>query len=286
MDRRPTPTPWLPCSRDLTLIRVWPGSWVHAFQPFGNHPDVGVNLMLVVSMLLTSLCIGATDGGQAKTNYRPERFETLINPACSHCVDEARRKAGELRDEDRVLAWIRGKYDGGAIPFRWFLVPYRVISDTYGVFVYDPDAGFVRGYPASLDYRFHGWRNGVLVMRHEDGTLFDCLTGEAFDGPRKEERLAPIPTIETDWGPWLKSNPGTVAYQMVAKFQPLPLPMATSAESSQTRPAPDRRLKPEERVLGLALGGSSDAWPLTSFGDRVAVRHVTVGGKPVTLLWD
>jgi len=40
-----------------------------------------------------------------------------------------------------------GKYDGGAIPYRWFLVPYRVISDTYGVFVYDADADFVRGYP-------------------------------------------------------------------------------------------------------------------------------------------
>ena len=51
-----------------------------------------------------------------------------------------------------MLAWIRGKYDGGAIPYRWFLVPYRVISDTYGVFVYDADADFVRGWPASLDY--------------------------------------------------------------------------------------------------------------------------------------
>ena len=37
-------------------------------------------------------------------------FQTLVNPACSHCVDEARRKAGELRDDDRVLCWVRGKY--------------------------------------------------------------------------------------------------------------------------------------------------------------------------------
>jgi hypothetical protein len=201
-------------------------------------------------------------------------------------VDEARRKAGELRDDDRVLAWVRGKYDGGAIPFRWFLVPYRVISDTYGVFVYDPDAGFVRGYPASLDYRFHGWRNGVMVMRHQDGTLFDSLTGEAFEGPRKGERLTPIPTIETNWGPWLKTSPGTVAYQMVAKFQPRSLPQAPLAESTGTRPAPDRRLDPEERVLGLSVGGSSDAWPLASFGDQVVARHVSVGGRPATLLWD
>jgi hypothetical protein len=242
--------------------------------------------MFVVSVFLTSLMFGPADGGEAKTCYRPELFRTLINPACSHCVDEARRKAGELRNDDRVLAWVRGKYDGGAIPFRWFLVPYRVISDTYGVFVYDPDAGFVRGYPASLDYRFHGWRNGVMVMRHQDGTLFDCLTGEAFEGPRKGERLTPIPTIETNWGPWLKSSPGTVAYQMIAKFQPLSLPQAPLAESAETRPTPDRRLDAEEQVLGLSIGGSSDAWPLASFGDRVVARHVTVGGRPATLLWD
>src|SRR5262245_49030169 len=209
--------------------------------------------MLVTALLLSVL--GADPAGDAKpkTAFKPDRFATLVNPACSHCVDEARRKAGELRDDDRVLCWIRGQYDGGAIPYRWFLVPYRVISDTYGVFVYDADAGFVRGYPASLDYRFHGWRNGVMVMKHADGTLFDCLTGEAFDGPRKGERLEPIPTIETDWGPWLKSSPGTVAYQMIDKFRPEPLPKETLAESRSTRPAPDPRLDPEGRVFGRAL---------------------------------
>jgi hypothetical protein len=73
---------------------------------------------------------------------------------------------------------------------------------------------------------------------------------------------------------------------MVAKFRPLPLPWTTSAESSQTRPTPDRRLDPEEPVLGLALGGSSRAWPLSRFRAPVVARHVTVGGRRVTLLWD
>ena len=61
-------------------------------------------------------------------------------------MDEAKRRKDELKDDDRVLCWTRGKYDGGAIPFRFFLNPYRVISDTYGVFVYDPDAGYARGF--------------------------------------------------------------------------------------------------------------------------------------------
>jgi hypothetical protein len=242
--------------------------------------------MLVLSVLLASLAAGPGENHEPKTFFRPDMFETLINPACSHCVDEARRKAGDLRDDDRVLAWIRGKYDGGAIPYRWFLVPYRVISDTYGVFVYDADAGFVRGYPASLDYRFHGWRNGVMVMRHKDGTLFDCLTGLAFEGPRKGEHLAPIPTIETDWGSWLKANPGTVAYAMVARFRPREVPTALLPESQTTRPDRDPRLDAEERVFGLALAGASRAWPLKSFGERPELRTATVGEQRAVLLWD
>ena len=242
--------------------------------------------MVAMGVMLAALAAGPTDGPEPISVFRPEMFETLINPACSHCIDESRRKAGALQDDDRVLAWIRGKYDGGAIPYRWFLVPYRVISDTYGVFVYDADADFVRGYPASLDYRFHGWRNGVMVMRHTDGTLFDCLTGVAFDGPRKGEQLTPIPTIEADWGPWLKANPGTVAYAMVSKFQPQAIPVKQQAESRKTRPAPDPRLGAEERVFGLTIDHTSRAWPLKSFGTRPEIRTADFLGKKALILWD
>ena len=113
-----------------------------------------------------ALVVSATANAQPKQIVKPDFFKTLVNPECSHCVDESKRCGGELRDDDRVLAWIRGKYDGGAVPFRFFLVPYRVISDTYGVWVYDADAGFLRGYEPSLDFTFYGWRSGIMVIRH------------------------------------------------------------------------------------------------------------------------
>jgi hypothetical protein len=124
------------------------------------------------------------------------------------------------------------------------------------------------------------------VMRHKDGTLFDCLTGFAFDGPRKGERLTPIPTIETDWGPWLKANPGTVAYAMVSKFQPHSAPTSLLPASRGTRPDPDPRLDAEERVFGLSLGAASRAWPLRSFGERPGLRNTTLGGTQAVILWD
>src|ERR1700731_3028439 len=110
--------------------------------------------MIARGVILAALAAGPADGPEPKSLFRPEMFETLVNPACSHCVDESRRKAGVRRDDDRGPGWIGGKYDGGAIPYRWFLVPYRVSSDTYGVVAYDAEAAFVRGCPAALDYRF------------------------------------------------------------------------------------------------------------------------------------
>jgi hypothetical protein len=125
-----------------------------------------------------------------------------------------------------------------------------------------------------------------MVMRHKDGTLFDCLTGLAVDGPRKGEQLTPLPTIESDWGPWLKANPGTVAYQMVSKFQPQSLPRSILPESRKTRPEPDPRLDAEERVFGLAQGGESRAWPLRSFGERTRLQRASVGGCETVILWE
>lgn len=118
-----------------------------------------------------------TVAGEPVLIERPDAFKTLVNPACSQCIKEAKRRAGELKLNDPVLAWTRTGKAGGAIPYRFFLQPYRVIADTYGTFVYDPDAGFARGYPRSRDFTFHGWRNGIMVMKHKDGTLFSTLSG-------------------------------------------------------------------------------------------------------------
>src|SRR5262249_24998650 len=150
--------------------------------------------------------------GKGKLIANPDAFRTLVNPACSHCRDEAKRRANDLKPDDRVLCWVRGYSDGGAIPYRFFLHPHRVISDTYGVFVHDAEAGYARGFAPSLDFTAHGWRNGVMVMRHKDGTLYSCLSGVAFAGPRKGDRLRPVPTLVSDWGFWLKRYPQNVAY--------------------------------------------------------------------------
>ncbi|MBX9791319.1 MAG: DUF3179 domain-containing protein [Pirellulales bacterium] len=183
------------------------------------------------------------------------------------------------------MAWTRGKYEGGAIPIRFFLNPFRVISDTYGVFVFDPDAGFARGYEPSLDFSFYGWRNGILVMRHKDGTLYSTLSGIAFDGPRKGERLKPIATVATQWGHWNNAYPGSVAYRMFEKYQPVDVSDEENRDSKNTRGPVDPRLPAVADVLGVTIGGTHKAYPLESFPKEGGIIRDKLAGQEVVILW-
>jgi hypothetical protein len=244
--------------------------------------------MRTLAILLLVATIAAADPNLI---VKPDAFETLVNPNCSHCVDEAKRRKDELKDSDPVLMWTRGKYDGGAIPIRFFLNPYRVISDTYGVFVYDPDAGYARGYTASVDFRFHGWRNGVMVMKHKDGTLFSCLTGVAFDGPRKGDRLTPWPTIVTNWGYAMQHYPGGVAYHMFEKYKPTELPTKPNDDSVKSRGKLDNRLPADELVIGTDLRGRTSPRAyriadLERMGKFAALNDFQEFGTSAVILWD
>ena len=240
-----------------------------------------VALSVSVLAFAAGVCLAADPPVIAK----PEAFETLVNPACSHCRDEAKRRAVELKPGDRVLSWTRGYSDGGAIPVRFFLNPYRVISDSYGVFVYDPDAGFSRGFAPSYDFRFHGWRNGVMVMRHKDGTLFSCLSGLAFDGPKKGTRLKPVPTVVSDWGWWLGNYPDAVAYRMFDKYQPVELPAGEHPDSVKSRGTPDPLLPVNEQVLGVWTGAVARAYPVEPL-ERDGLVNEDLDGEPLVVLWE
>jgi hypothetical protein len=238
-------------------------------------------LVLFAGLLLLGCLAGAEPAPPVRAN--PDAFPTLVNPMCSHCRDEAKRRA-DLQAGDRVLCWIRGYSDGGAIPVRFFLNRYRVISDTYGVFVHDPDAGYLRGFAPSLDFRFHGFRNGVMVMKHKDGTLFSCLTGLAFEGPRKGERLPPVPTLVSDWGFWLKRYPHAVAYRMFDRYQPADVPDKPDPDSLKSRGPVDRRLATDTVVLGVAGGKTARAYPLSQVA-KAGLLHDMVDGQEWVILW-
>jgi hypothetical protein len=222
----------------------------------------------VLTLLFITL-IALTAFAQPKTQppivAKPDAFPTLVNPACSHCVDEMKRRAKDLKEDDPVLCWTRGYSEGGAIPIRFFLSKHRVISDSYGLFVYDPDAGFARGFAPSFNFVFHGWQNGVMVIKDtKDGTLYSALTGLGLEGPKKGERLKSVPTLMMTWGAWLEQYPHAVAYQMPEKYQPVELPKEANPLSVKTRPEKiDTRLKPDDMVIGVVGENGPFACPIS-----------------------
>jgi hypothetical protein len=239
-------------------------------------------IYLIVPLFILSTA--RADDPASNLVIKPDAFPTLVNPNCSHCRDEAKRRAGELRADDRVLCWTRGYSDGGAIPFRFFLNPYPVISDSYGVFVHDQDAGFVRGYEPSYNFRFHGWRNGVMVMKHKDGTLYSTLSGVAFDGPRKGDRLKPIPTLVSDWGVWLEQYPHAVAYHMFDKYKPVDLATTPNSDAAKSRTTADSRLPQDTPVLGVTSGTTARSFPISEL-EKTGFAAEKLGGKDCVVLW-
>ena len=239
------------------------------------------------AIVLGLFALPAARADEPKVVAKPNAFPTLVNPNCSHCLDEAKRRAGELHEDDPVLAWTRGYSDGGAIPLRFFLAKHRVISDSYGVFVYDPDAGFARGFAPSYHFVFHGWRNGILVIKDTtDGTLYSALSGLAFEGPRKGQRLRTVPTLTARWGWWLKNYPHAVAYHMFAKYQPVDLPVKPNPDSVKTRLAKtDQRLKAEEEVLGVWTGKTAVTVPLSELR-KYGFIDVKIDGELVIVVYE
>jgi hypothetical protein len=219
----------------------------------------------------------------------PEAFESLLHPNCSHCQIEANRRKDELRSDDRVLGWMQVQADGyvndGVIPLRFFLNSHRILDDGWGLFVYDPDAGFARGFtPGGGPFRFYGWRNGVMVIKGPDGTLYSSLTGLAFEGARKGKRLQPEPTLVSDWGYWQTRFPQAVAFMMYDKYKPVDLPIEVNEDSRKSRGPADERLPADTMVLGVWDGQHARAYPLELL-EKTGVIHDTANGQPRVIFW-
>src|SRR5262245_10956617 len=220
---------------------------------------------------------------------KPDAFQPLEHPDCSHCRVEHDRRKDELRADDRVVCWLQVATDGyindGAVPFRFFLTSYRILNDGWGIFVYDPDAGFARGFaPDRGPFTFHGWRNGVMVLKGRDGTLYSGLTGVGFAGPGKGKRLEPRATLVTDWGFWHRRYPQAVTYFMYDKYKPVEPPTGVNEDSRKSRGAPDRRLPADAMVLGVWDGKRAQAYPLDVL-EKEGVIHDLSGGEARVVFW-
>jgi len=218
------------------------------------------------------------------TLAKPGLFKPLTEPPCSYCSTQNRKNL--VRSDDRVIAWIRGAHNGGAAPLRYFLAAPRVVNDTYGLFFYDPDGGYVSAFLKDNGYEFYGWRGGVMVVRGRDGTLWSALSGLAFEGPKKGERLQRLPSLVTDWGHWLMLHPESTAYDLFdGKRYPMAnLPETISKEAKESMGSVDTRLEAQALVLGVEAGGETKAFRIDLAKERDCYLDA-VGGMDVAVFW-
>ncbi len=215
---------------------------------------------------------------------KPGLFKSLTEPPCSYCSTQDLKKL--IHDDDPCIVWLRGMHNGGAAPLRYFLAGPRVVNDTYGLFFYDPDGGYVAAYEKDYGYEFHGWRRGVMVVKGRDGTLWSALSGRAIDGPRKGERLRRIPSVVTQWRYWLMLHPESTAYDLFEgkTYDAAPLPVAMSDEAKESMGKVNARLEPLTSVLGVEIDGRAVAYPLDKESPRACVTD-TVADHPIAVFW-
>ena len=218
------------------------------------------------------------------TLAQPERFPPLTEPPCSYCSTQHRK--GIIQDDDRVLAWLRAAHNGGAFPLRHFISGPRVINDTYGLFFYDPDGGYVAAYRKDYGYRLYGWRRGVMIVQGKDGTLWSALSGIAFEGPRKGHRLTRIPNLVTDWKTWMMLHPESTAYDLFGgtTYPIKALPDDMSEEARRSMGDTDPRMQPLDPVLGVEVGSQAKAYPLNGLGERACILD-SLGEQKIAVFW-
>lgn len=240
--------------------------------------------LVTLASCLLGCAFAAAAQPDDRIDARPGLFKSLTEPPCSYCANQNLK--GLVRPDDRVLAWLRGVHNGGAFPLRFFIAGSRVINDTYGLFFYDPDGGYVAAYKKDYGYEFYGWRNGVMVVKGRDGTIWSALTGAAISGPQKGKRLERVPSMVTNWTYWLMLHPESTAYDLFdgKKYTPVDLPVGMSPDARKSIGRVDPRLDESRIVLGVENGPRSMAFPLDIRQQR-ACQTDRVGDTEVAVLW-
>lgn len=224
------------------------------------------------------------DGQPATIKLLDEQIAAITEPPCSYCSTQHMKSV--IRGDDRVIAWLRASHNGGAFPIRLFLSGPRVVNDTYGLFFYDPDGNFVSAFKKDYGYRFHGWRNGVMVVSGKDGTIWSALTGKAIEGPQAGKQLTRIPSLVTNWNYWLMLHPESTTYDLFdgKKYASNPLPTRMSPEARESLTRTDDRLKISTEVLGVEFTGTQRAYPLPTDKARACFLD-EVEGEAIAVFW-
>ena len=130
-----------------------------------------------------------------------------------------------------------------------------------------------------------------VFQDRETGSRWQQSSLQAISGPLKGEHLELYPFLLTNWAEWHRLHPDTVVLKPLPGYAdriPERNEMIRQGLSGEGAAPPgvlrvDDRLKPRTMVLGLSVGGSEEAFPLTILR-QARVINEEIGGQPVLIV--
>ena len=226
----------------------------------------------------------------------------LSNPVLVKSTDV---NASYLRPTDRIIG-VRAGAEHIAIPHNilWWheivnfndlepalSVTYCTLTGSSMVFDRTSAEGVEFGVSGLL---FHN--NLVMYDRATEGetSLWPQMMRGARCGPRDAQSLEMYPSVEMQWGTWVRLHPDTKVISGTTGFdrdyQMYPYGAYERLHEGTIYPHPpfDDRRPPKERVLGVPSGDSGGiGFPFGLFQREVPeVVHETVDGEPLVVFWN
>ncbi len=212
----------------------------------------------------------------------------------------APREAVWLKPDDRVLGLV---LDGVAHAYPVRILDYHeIVNDRIGgaslVVSYCPLCGTgmafrMRPGRDSKGFGVSGllYNSDMLLYDRASASLWSQILARAVSGPRKGERLDPIPLEHTTWEDWRERHPDTgvlsrdTGYRRDYARSPYP---GYASDKGLYFPVSrlDRRYHPKARVLGLVIGDDARVYPFDELSRVVTPFHDRVGGQAVQVFFD
>jgi hypothetical protein len=265
-------------------------------------------LLLALAAALLSLAFGRDmNGFDLSDSLVPGDQIHLGGPARDGipAIDEPRfdsaAKADHLEPGDRVLGLV---HNGQARAYPIAIMNWHeVVNDEFAgepvAITYCPLCGSGVAFAASLDGEplslgVSGllYNSDVLLYDRETESLWSQLLMQAISGPRKGERLRPLPLIHTTWRAWRQEHPGALVlstdtgHRRDYRSNPYEGYVSDTALYFPVR-SESRRYHPKERVLGLEIDGQFKAYPFAELSQVAGgqIRDV-LAGRPVQVRFD
>jgi Protein of unknown function (DUF3179) len=137
--------------------------------------------------------------------------------------------------------------------------------------------------------------NNFFMVDAETNSHWQQIGGECFDGPMKGKRLTMVPFLYTTWGEWRSQHSETLVlipeaayqagYDFMDKNRVSVVPYGSDKKPDRDLiRQEDKRLPNYEQVIGIEVGNTHKAYPVSALRKQTALNDA-VGGEPVLLVY-